>query len=91
MAVRLYHEAHAMPGGKEGGLSFRFASAVGEFALGEPMPFTPAAVRAEFRRMKVKARRPTHPDARRLAEWRMKMNRQKSARPDDRGQAAPRV
>jgi hypothetical protein len=57
MIVRLYCEAHARPGGAENGSLFRFANAIGELALGEPKPFTPGAVRAEFRRMSPKVRR----------------------------------
>jgi hypothetical protein len=58
MIVVLYCEAHAKPGGSEGGPLFRFANAIGELALGEREPFSPAAVRAEFRRMKPNVRRP---------------------------------
>jgi integrase len=56
MAVRLYCEADAKPGGREGGPLFRFANVIGEFALGERAPFKPGAVRAEFRRMKPKVK-----------------------------------
>jgi hypothetical protein len=58
MIVRLYCEAHARPGGKENGPLFRFANAVGELALGKREPFSPGAVRGEFRRMKPRVRRP---------------------------------
>ena len=58
MIVRLYCEAHASPGGRENGPLFRFANAIGELALGGREPFTPGAVRGEFRRMKPNVRRP---------------------------------
>ena len=57
MAVRLYCEAHASPGGSEGGPSFRFANAIRELVLDESEAFTPSAVRAEFRRINPRVRR----------------------------------
>jgi hypothetical protein len=57
MAVRLYCEAHATPGGSEGGPSFRFANAIRELVLDESEAFTPSAVRAEFRRINPRVRR----------------------------------
>ena len=57
VAVRLYCEAHASPGGSEGGPSFRFANAIRELILDESEPFTPSAVRAELRRINPKVRR----------------------------------
>jgi hypothetical protein len=57
MAVRLYCEAHASPGGSEGGPSFRFANAIRELILDESEAFTPSAVRAEFRRINPRVRR----------------------------------
>ena len=57
MAVRLYCEAHANPGGSEGGPSFRFANAIRELTSDEPEPFNERAVRAEFRRIKPKTKR----------------------------------
>jgi hypothetical protein len=57
MAVRLYCEAHASPGGSVGGPSFRFANAIRELTSDEPEPFSACAVRAEFRRIKPKAKR----------------------------------
>jgi hypothetical protein len=58
MIVWLYCEAHTSPGGREGGPLFRFANAIGELALGKREPFSPGAVRGEFRRTKPRARRP---------------------------------
>jgi hypothetical protein len=57
--VRLYCEAHAKPRFSRQGPLVRFVNAVGELAFGKAKPFTPDAVKAEFRRMKLKARR-TH-------------------------------
>jgi hypothetical protein len=57
MAVRLYCDAHASPGGSEGGPSFRFANAIRELTSDEPEPFNKGAVRAEFRKIKPKAKR----------------------------------
>jgi hypothetical protein len=57
MAVRLYCEAHANPRFSIDGPLVRFANALGELVLGETNPFSPDAVRAEFRRMKPNARR----------------------------------
>jgi hypothetical protein len=56
--VGLYREAHANPGFSPEGPLVRFANTVGELALGKAKPFTSNAVKAEFRRMKVKAPRP---------------------------------
>jgi hypothetical protein len=58
MIVRLYCEAHARPGGRENGPLFRFANAISAIALGERTPFKPGVVRAEFRRMNPRVRRP---------------------------------
>jgi hypothetical protein len=55
--VRLYCEAHANPRFSPEGPLVRFANMVGELALDEAKPFTPNAVKAEFWRMKLKARR----------------------------------
>jgi hypothetical protein len=56
--VRLYCEAHANPRFSSEGPLVRFANTVGELALGEAKPFTSDAVKAEFRRMKLKVPRP---------------------------------
>jgi len=58
MIVRLYCEAHESPAFSDGGPLVRFANSAGRWALGvEGDPFTSDAVKAEFRRMKPKARR----------------------------------
>jgi hypothetical protein len=56
--VRLYREAHANPGFSSEGPLVRFANTVGELALGTAKPFSSNAVKAEFRRVKLKAPRP---------------------------------
>jgi hypothetical protein len=56
--VRLYYEAHANPRFSSKGPLVRFANTVGELVLGKAKPFTSDAVKAECRRMKVKAPRP---------------------------------
>jgi hypothetical protein len=56
--VRLYREADANPRFSPEGPLVRFANTVGELALGIAKPFTSNAVKAEFRRMKLKAARP---------------------------------
>jgi hypothetical protein len=56
--VRLYCEAHEEPAFSDGGPLVRFANSAGRWALGvEGDPFTSDAVKAEFRKMKPKARR----------------------------------
>lgn len=55
--VRLYCEANASAGFSPDGPLVRFANTVGELALGHAKPFTSDAVKAEFRRMKRKAKR----------------------------------
>ena len=58
MIVRLYCEAQEEPAFSDGGPLVRFANSAGRWALGvEGDPFTSDAVKAEFRRMKPKARR----------------------------------
>lgn len=58
MIVRLYCEAHEKPAFSDGGPLVRFVNSVGRQALSvEADPFTSDAVKAEFRRMKPKARR----------------------------------
>jgi hypothetical protein len=56
--VRIFCEAQADAGFSPEGPLVRFANAVGELALGTAKPFTSNAVKAEFRRMKLKAARP---------------------------------
>lgn len=59
MIVRVYCEAHHKPAFSEGGPLVRFANAVGRDVLSvSGKPFTSNAVKAEFRRMKSKVRRP---------------------------------
>jgi hypothetical protein len=53
--VRLYREAHANPRFSLEGPLVRFANTVGELALGKAEPFTSNAVKAEFRRLKLRA------------------------------------
>jgi hypothetical protein len=55
--VQLYFEAVANPGFSAEGPLVRFANGIGELTLGTAKPFTSDAVRAECRRMKMKARR----------------------------------
>lgn len=56
--VRLYCGAQADAGFSAEGPLVRFANAVGELALGTAKPFTSNAVKAEFRRIKLRAARP---------------------------------
>jgi hypothetical protein len=56
--VRLYREAHANPRFSLEGPLVRFANTVGELALGKAKPFSSDAVKAEFRREKLRAPRP---------------------------------
>jgi hypothetical protein len=56
--VQLYCEAHANPRFSPKGPLVRFANPVGELAFGQAEPFTPDAVKAEYRRMKLKAPQP---------------------------------